>query len=214
MRTISSCVIAIIFCSALTFCKGKSDKPLADGKVESVGEAQEVAEKIGEAQSASSERWEARKRKGDTLAMPYKDLQAYLPEISGYTKDGDAKGNQVNMPGMGSWSQTEQRYINGEKNIDVQIADYNSAQAAFAGVTAIYKMGYSAEDDEKKQGSTDLGMKDVAGYETIYKNDQRAELNVIVADRFFINIKSYGDNSADLVRSVAKNMKLDELSSK
>ena len=214
MRTISSCIIAIIFVTTLSYCKNKSDKPLEDGKVESVAEAQEVAEKIGQAQSESADRWEARKAKGDTLAMPYKDLQAYLPEISGYTKDGDPKGNQVNMPGMGSWSQSEQRYSNGDKSIEVQIADYNSAQAAFAGMTAIYKMGYSAEDDEKKQGATDLGMKDVAAYETIYKKDPRGELNVIVADRFFINIKSNGDNSADLLRSVAKNMKLGELSTK
>lgn len=214
MRTISSSIIAIIFLCLFSRCKDNAEKPLSDGKIESVSEAEEVADKIDQSQTESDDRWKARKAKGDTLAMPYKDLQNYLPEISGYTKEGAPKGSQVNMPGMGSWSQTEQRYTNGDKNIEVQIADYNSAQQAFAGVTAVYKMGYTAEDDTKKHGSANLGVKDVAAYETIYKDGSSAELSIIVADRFFINIKSEGDNSADLVRSVAKNMKLDELSSK
>ena len=214
MRAVSSFIIAIMVISFLSNCKGKEEKPLEDGKVESAAEANEVASAVQQAQTESNDRWAARKAKGDTLAMPYKDLQVYLPEISGYTKDGDPKGSQVNMPGMGSWSQTEQQYTNGDKSIEVQITDYNSAYQAFTGVTAIYKMGFSSEDDTKKQGATDLGMKDVAAYETIYKDGSRAELNLIVADRFFININSQGDNSSDLVRSVAKNMKLGELSAK
>lgn len=214
MRRTSLFVISIICLGLLSNCKSKSKEPLADGKVESASEAREVADNFQAAQAESSERWEARKKKGDTLAMPYKDLQNYLPDISGYNKDEGPKGSQVNMPGMGSWSQAEQRYSNGEKHIKVEIVDYNSAHQAFAGVTAVYKMGYSSEDDTRKQGSTDLGIKDVAAYETIYKDGSRAELAIVVADRFFVNIESNGDNSADLVRSVAKNMKLDELASK
>jgi hypothetical protein len=214
MRIVSSCIIAMSFLFMMSYCKSKEDKPLSDGKVESASEAKEVADNIQEAQSASVDRWEARKAKGDTLAMPYKDLQNYLPDVSGYTKEGGPKGSQVNMPGMGSWSQAEQHYVNGDKNIDVQIVDYNSAQTALAGATAVYKMGYSAEDDTKKQGSTDLGIKDVSAYETIYKDGSRAQLAIIVADRFFINIDTEGDNSSDLIRSVAKNMKLEELASK
>jgi hypothetical protein len=214
MRRTSLFIFSAIIICMLSNCKGKSKEPLADGKVESASEAKEVADKIQDAQAESSDRWEARKAKGDTLAMPYKDLQNYLPEISGYNKDGGPKGSQVNMPGMGSWSQAEQRYSNGDKNIRVELVDYNSAHQAFAGVTAIYKMGYSSEDDTKKQGSADLGIKDVGAYETIYKDGSRAELAIIVADRFFVNIQSNGDNSPETVRSVAKSMKLGELASK
>lgn len=214
MRVLHLLIIVVGLAAALPACKDKSDKPLEDGKVETAAEAQEVANAVQQSQEEANDRWASRKAKGDTVAMPYKDLQAYLPEISGYTKDGEPKGSQVAMPGMGSWSNTEQRYTNGDKSIDVQIADYNSAYTAFAGVTAVYKMGFSAEDDQKKQGATDLGLKDVAAYETIYKDGSKAELNLIVADRFFINIVSNGDNSSDVVRSVAKNMKLDDLATK
>lgn len=118
------------------------------------------------------------------------------------------------MPGMGSWSQTEQAYANGDKRIKIQIVDYNASQMAFSGVTAMYKMGYSMEDDNEKSGTIDIGIKDVAAYETIYKNDKRSKLVLIVADRFMIELENEGSEDSALPRSVAKNMKLSELASK
>jgi hypothetical protein len=211
-------IVSMAFVCSLMIasCSGNLDKE--KGAEETTEE--QPAEKHQEEQPVSSDegvvsaKWEARKSKGDTLALAYKDLQAYLPEISGYTKDGSPKGSQMNMPGMGSWSQTEQRYVNGDKTIEVQLVDYNSAYQAMVGATTLYKMGFSAEDDTKKQGAVDLGIKDVGAYETIYKEEPRAELVLIIADRFFAQIESNGSNDADLIRSVAKSMKLDELASK
>jgi hypothetical protein len=138
------------------------------------------------------------------MAMPYKDLQAYLPDIPGYTKSGGPQGSQMNMPGMGSWSQTEQRYTSGDKQMTVKIVDYNASQAAFSGVTALYKMGFSSEDDSKKQGSLDLGIKNVAAYETVYKQQPNAQIAMIVADRFFIEVESNGSNDMGLLTDIAK----------
>ena len=92
--------------------------------------------------------------------------------------------------------------------------DYNASQMGFMGVTAMYKMGFSSEDDTKKEGSWDTGMKDVAAFETIYKTDQRTKLILIVADRFYVELDNEGTNDPELLRSVAKNMKLSELASK
>jgi len=47
-----------------------------------------------------SKSWEERKAIGDIPALHYKDLQAYLTEISGYTKPAGPKGSQMNMPGI------------------------------------------------------------------------------------------------------------------
>ena len=192
-------------------CKSKAKK---ESPIESVGDVKEYVEKVKEQQDASAGKMEARKAKGDTLAMPYKDLEAYLPDISGYTKDGEPKGSQMNMPGMGSWSQAEQEYKNGEKSIKVTIMDYNAAYQAFVGVTAMYKMGFSQEDDSRKTGSADLGVKDVAAYETIYKKEQRAELTVVAGERFFIQVNSDGSNDPQLLYSAAKSMKLADLAAK
>lgn len=204
-------MLAILAMSILAgACRNKEKK----SPIESLGDLKEAGEKIKEATDASTSKWEARKAKGDTMALPYKDLEAYLPEINGYTKDGEPKGSQMSMPGMGSYSQAEQRYKNGDKEIKVEIVDYNAAFQMFSAATALYKMGYATEDDTKKEAASDLGIKDVSAYESIYKKEQRGSLAVIAGDRFMINIESNGSNDPDLLHSVAKSMKLSEMASK
>ena len=201
------CLIAIAFYS----CKNKSDEP---GTLESLSKLKDLSENIVKEAEKSTSRWEKRKAKGDTLAMAYKDLQAYLPEISGYTSEQGPKGSQMNTPGLGSWSQGEQEYANGDRRAEVSIMDYNAAHQAFAGLTAMYGLGMSMEDDEKRQGPVDMGIKGVGAYETIYKKEKRSELTLIVGDRFIINLKSEGENDESFLRSVAKSMKLEELANK
>jgi hypothetical protein len=206
--------VAVIVCTMVTFlsCKSNRKVEVKDGEI-STTDAVQAAEAITQEASEAKGRWEARRAKGDTMALPYKELEAFLPGVDGYTKDGSPKGSQMNMPGMGSWSQTEQQYVNGDKRIKVTIIDYNASQMAFSGATALYKMGFSAEDDTRKQGSVDLGVKDAAAYETIYKQQQEAQLTVIAGDRFFISLESNGSNDIELLKSAAKNV-LSGLSSK
>jgi hypothetical protein len=160
-----------------------------------------------------NKRWEERRAKGDTLAMPYKDLQVYLPEVSGYTKEGGPKGSQANMPGMGSWSETSQEYVNGDKRLSIKIMDYNAAFQTFQGLTMVYSMGFSSEDDTRKQAQADLGVKDVFAYQTTYKTEPRSELAIVMADRFFIQLESNGETGEAFLRDVAKNMPLGKLAS-
>ena len=201
--------IPALVCSAS--CKNKDR---SSGKIESVGDLQEASQKVEKKMKESSDRWAERKAKGDTLALSYKELETYLPEINGYSKDGGPKGSQMNSYGMGAWSQAEQEYINGDKRISVKIFDYNSAQQAFMGMTAVFGMGFSSEDDNKKQAPVDLGIKNVAAYETLYKTEKRAEIVLVAGDRFIINIESNGDGDEDFIKSVAKGINLSELASK
>ena len=191
-----------------------NDKAKEQVKINSVSDLKDVSDKVETKMKQSADRWQERRAKGDTLALPYKDLEGYLPEISGYTSPNGPKGSQMTMPGMGGWSQAQQDYINGDKRVSVEIFDYNSSQQAFMGVTAMYGMGFSAEDDNKKESPADLGVKDVAAYETIYKKEKRAELAVVAGDRFLISVKSDGDGDEDFIKSIAKNIKLGELASK
>lgn len=206
-------MIAILLSCSVAFysCKGNEGKTEnKEGVTENKADNVSSEPKSGE--ENKNARWEKRKAKGDTLALPYKDLQAYLPEISGFTKDGGPKGSQMNMPGMGSWSEAEQHYVNGDKQVSVKFLDYNSAMQMLQGVTAVYGMGFSAEDDTKKQEHVDLGKNDVAAYQTIYKKDNRAEMAIIVADRFFITIEVNGNNSEGFIKDIAKSINLDKLS--
>jgi hypothetical protein len=210
MKQLLPLICSICIIAALS-CKSKNDKP---GPLESLSKLKDYAENVADESKKSEARSEERRKKGDTLAIPYKELQGYLPQISSYSTEEGPKGSQMNTPGMGSWSQAEQEYKNGDKSVNVTIMDYNAAHEAFIGLTSLYGLGMSYEDDDKKQGGADLGIKDVKGYETIYKKDKRAELALVVADRFIVNLKSEGENDEGFLRGIAKSMKLEELASK
>ena len=79
-------------------------------------------------------------------------------------------------------------------------------------MTAIYGMGFSTEDDTKKQSHSDLGLKDVYAYQTTYKTEPKSELIIIVNDRFMISLNSDGENSESFLKDVAKQMSLGKLS--
>jgi hypothetical protein len=196
---------------SIVACK---DKAKDAAKITTVSGLKDYSTQVSTKMQQASDHWKERKAKGDTLALPYKDLEAYLPEISGYTSPQGPKGSQINVPGAGGWSEAEQDYVNGDKKVAVKIFDYNSSQQTFMGVTAIYGMGFSFEDDTKKQAPADLGVKDVAAYETVYKKDKRAEMAIVAGDRFLISVEANGDGDEDFVKSIAKNMKLDELAAK
>lgn len=206
-------ILLLATISFLISCKSK-DKNI--GAIDSISELKDYAETVVEETKKSEDRIAERRKKGDTLAIPYKELQTYLPQVSGYTSDEGPKGSQTNTPGLGSWSQTEQRFRSGEdKSFNVSIMDYNAAHQAFVGLTSMYALGMSYEDDNKRQSSVDLGLKDVKAYETIYKKDKRQELVLVVADRFIVDLKAEGESDENFLRSVAKNnMKLQELASR
>jgi hypothetical protein len=197
---------------AVFSCKSKSDKTV--GEINSLSDLKDYAENVVEQTKKSEERSVERRKKGDTLAIPYKELQAFIPQVDGYTSEQGPKGSQMNTPGLGSWSQAEQQFVNGDKHLSVSIMDYNAAHQAFIGLTSMYGMGMAYEDDDKKEAGVDLGIKDVKAFETIYKKDKRGELVLVVGDRFIVELKNDGEADENFLRSVAKNMKLDELATK
>lgn len=198
----------------LSYCKSESEKEQTDVATETVTEASELAGNVSKEPSETSEKWKERRAKGDTVAMALKDVQNYLPQISEFNKVGNPKGEQVNMNGKGSWTQAEQLYKNGPKTISVKIFDYNAAYQSLLGAKALYKTAFSSKDDTKKQGAVDLGVKDVAAYESVYKDGSHAELVLIISDRFVVQIESNTSSEATRLRSIAKSMKLEELASK
>lgn len=176
-----------------------------------LGDVKEFSEHATDAMALSEERQKQRRERGDTVAMPYSELKNFLPSINSYVANDEPNGSQMNVPGMGSWSQVEQSFSNGDKTIDVTLFDYNGAFGAFSGATALYSMGFSQEDGDKKSGSTDIGIDGVVAYETVYKKSQRAELILIIVDRFFVTMNVDGTNDIGVLKDAAKGMKLDEL---
>jgi hypothetical protein len=200
--------------AALLFAACKSEPKQEVKKEGSLGDLVKAVENIGKEQEKSADRWAERRAKGDTLAIPYKELQNYLPEIPGYTKDGGPGGEQSAMAGFGQLSTARQEYSAGDKHIEVEIVDYNAAMAGFKMAMLPFTMGFSMEDDKTKQGSVNLGISGIVAFETLSKEGKDAELVVIAGDRFFIKLDGTKMENSEALQSIAKNMKLAELAAK
>ena len=146
-----------------------------------------------------------------TISMPYADLQKLLPSnISGYAKDGDPKGESVNMVGM-SYSTASQVYKNGDAEITVNIMDYNASYAAFGAATAMFATGFSVDNDEEHLGAVDLGISGVKAWEDVKKKEKRSTIMAGVNDRFLVTVE--GTNvEKEVVKDAAKAVDFSKLS--
>jgi hypothetical protein len=169
-----------------------------------------IAKTLEDGLKAEGEKQQARREKGDTVALHYKDLEAFLPSISGYRTDGEAKGNAAKVTGFG-YSQIEQKYSNGSDKVTVKIADYNGAAGLFGVATAAIKSGIHIESDNQIIKGLDLGMQDVAGIETWKKQQKNANITMAVGTRFVVTIKATNQDDTDFVKGVAKNLPLNKM---
>jgi hypothetical protein len=180
------------------------------GKVRDAANAAEGLKNYAEGIKASTDKMEERKAKGDTVSMPYTDLQKLLPSnISGYTKDGDPKGESINMVGM-SYSTASQVYKNGDAEITVNIMDYNASYAAFGAATAMFATGFSVDNAEEHLGAVDLGISGVKAWEDVKKKEKRSTIMAGVNDRFLVTAE--GRNvETDVVKDAIKSVEFSKL---
>ncbi len=159
---------------------------LSCGKVKEATNAAEGLKNYAEGLTASTSKMEERKAKGDTVSIPYGELQKMLPSsISGYSKEGDPKGESVNMMGM-SYSMASQIYKSGNGEITLNIMDYNASYAAFGAATAMFATGFSVDNDQEHLGAIDLGINGVKAWEDVKKKEKRSTVMAGVNERFLI----------------------------
>ena len=183
---------------------------LSCGKVRDAANAAEGLKNYAEGIKESTSKFEERKAKGDTVSIPYTDLQKLLPSsVSGYAKEGEPGGETVNMTGM-SYSSASQVYKNGEAEITINIMDYNASYAAFGAATAMFSTGFSVDNDDEHLGAIDLGVSGVKAWEDIKKKEKRSSIMAGVNDRFLVSAE--GRNvDADVVKEAVKAVNLSKL---
>jgi hypothetical protein len=183
---------------------------LSCGKVKEATNAAEGLKNYAEGLKASTSKMEERKAKGDTISIPYADLQKMLPSsISGYSKEGDPKGESVNMMGM-SYSTASQVYKSGDGEITLNIMDYNASYAAFGAATAMFATGFSVDNDQEHLGAIDLGISGVKAWEDVKKKEKRSTIMAGVNDRFLVTAE--GRNvEADAVKEAIKSVDFGKL---
>jgi len=152
-----------------------------------------------------------REKRGDTLSLPYKELQQYLPAtVSGYTP-GELKGQSQKMSGM-AFSSAERTFTKGpDEEIEVSLIDYNGSNALYQGAAAMMSLGIEQEDDEHMMGPTAVKADGVKGMDNFNKKDGRAEMTLAVGGRFLLTLKAGKQKDMAMLKSVAEGMDLAKL---
>lgn len=215
--TFPTALLVTLSCLILVLTTGCEKVQEARNQANAVAAAGKATSSMNEVMQEAADKNAARRERGDTLAVPYKQLQAYLPtSISGYEKAGDPQGQTMNMTGM-SYSTCSQEYRAGgaesdnPKTVKVTIVDYNGAAAMYAGATAALGAGFSMEDEQQRMQGVDLGVKGVRAMETYQKQDHRASLTAGVSDRFFVTVEAEQQDDTELVKRVAQSLELSKL---
>jgi hypothetical protein len=209
--------IATFFAAAclIASCEKASEIKQAADNAESFAKA---ASNMEENMAASEQRREERRKRGDTLAVPYQELQKYLPEnIGGYTAQAP-DGTTMNSE-MGSYSSASRRYTKAgadgsEDYVEVAIVDYNASADMFTGLTSMWGANFSMEDANGYTKTFNPGFKNGIGWEHFDKQNKNSELSYGLGDRFIVTIKSSNQSNNDFVKSVGNSMKLAELAGK
>ena len=166
-----------------------------------------IAENLEKNLTEQQEKMNARRSSGDTVAMNYKDLANFLPNLSGYERAGEPKGESVSMAGF-LHSQTTQKYKDGGKEITITIVDFAGSYQMYSMAMAFFNSNLRIEDDQKLIKSENLGISDVNAWSETSKTRDEAKLMIGAGSRFFITIEQRGDKD---VISTAKKIPLGDM---
>ena len=133
---------------------------------------------------------EDRQQRGDTISLPYKELQQYLPATpSGYTAE-EPSGESMKA-GRIAFSTASQEFKKGDARLDVSLTDYNGAQDLYQGAAAMFALGL----EQGKRRATGAphparSRRSERHGKPFTKKDGRAELMLTVGGRFLVKIEA------------------------
>ncbi|MBS1913341.1 MAG: hypothetical protein JST22_15240 [Bacteroidetes bacterium] len=175
--------LVTLACGALlASCGGKVSE--MKQSIDNLQEVAKAGEKMQQAQDQAKKVYDERRAKGDTVAMPYKDLQGYLPtSIAGFKPAGDPSGSQQSMPGY-SVSVAQQDWVgeNDGKKLTVIVSDYGGTEAAYGLASVAWSMNLSQEDDNQKVHTEKFDDNGSGGVVTYNKKDH--QVNIVSGTRY------------------------------
>ncbi|MCX6154246.1 MAG: hypothetical protein NT007_08805 [Candidatus Kapabacteria bacterium] len=201
-------VVVAMFAFAACGEKVKEMKDAADN-LQKIAEA---GKNIGEKEKVAEAKLAERKKRGDTVAMPFKDLQKFLPtSIAGYTAQ-EPRGESVTMP-EASISHSEIDFDNNGTNLKIELWDYNHAEQALNALT-FWSAGISVENQDGFQRTMKTGMDNVFAYETFEKASKRASIFYAISYRFLLQVSAENQDNTEFVKKVANMINIKDLSNK
>ena len=195
---------ALLFAGCEQTQKAKESNPATSKPSEA---SKDMSATMDKAKVARTER----EKSSDTLALPYKELEQYLPaSVAGYTP-GELTGQSQQSTGM-SMSTAGCTYTKGPgEDIEVSLVDYKGATSIYQDAVTMMGMGIKGEDDEQITGPTAVKADGVKGLDTFHKKEERAEMVLAVGGRFLLTLNAGKQKDMALLKSVAESMDLGKL---
>lgn len=169
---------------------------------------------LAESQKEAEKFYNDRKAKGDTVAIPYAELQKVLPSPpSDYTAAEAPSGSSQTMSGF-SMSQAEQTYTKPagadgtQPSIRVEIVDFGGTQAAYGMMALPMMMNVSSEDAHHRMQTLKVSLPFTWGSEEYNKDDKSAKVTLITRYRYVISVeaRNQGEDMSAMARSMAEDI--------
>jgi len=203
-------ITTVLFLGALLVGCGEKAQELKQG-MEAMKNVAENADNMKETMSEQEQFMKERAAKGDTIAMPYAELQKFLPtSIDGYKLDGEPSGSQQSMTGF-STSMTEQHWVstsgdtNNPSRLKVILTDWGGTNGAYALAGLGFALNLQSEDNTHKMRTYKMDIPYTYAIEEYQKDSKESKVTVGTRYRYIINVETEngGEDRTALVTEVA-----------
>ena len=173
----------------------------------------DISRNMEEGAKTAEKKMQERRQRGDTVAMHYDKLKAYMPtDLQGFTLDGDPKGEVMKNAGF-SYSTITQNYKKGNSTLKVTLTDYNGVGMLYTAAFGMFGVGgLEIENDQEMVKGWDTKISEVKGFEKFRKKEKNASATVGSVERFMLNVEASEQENTETVKAVAKSANWGELS--
>lgn len=193
----------------LSSCGGKLDE--AKQAMDNLETMAKSGDNVEAVQKAAEERRAERRKSGDTLAMPYAELQKLLPtDLSGYMAK-EPEGSNTDIPGF-SMAQATRRYEKPDGSyVTISLTDWNASEAGWTGATALFALKYRSDNSSENSGTFQTDDPLVNGSDRFGKQDKNANVTYALGARFLLVVEANNQSDVNFVKSVAERLDLKKL---
>ena len=220
MRKVGIVCVVAVFALSLAACGRNKEADQAKKAAEEAQKAAEQAAKAAESGGGSvqemakgmeqfAKSMEQLQKGADGKSyepVSFKSLQEVLPAIDGWEK-GETEGETMSSPVK--FSQATTSYSKGDARIEVKVVDTAMSQLLTMPYQMFLLANYSKESSKGYEKATKIG--GYPGWEKWDSEAKRAELGVLVGQRFLVTADGNDVESAKAVQDVVSKMDLGKL---